>query len=95
MPFAALALGACLLMSRIARDPGAGRGAVRTLDTRVVLLGLLIGLAALARNEAVWIGLAWAIVAWGIPGLDLGVAAQARGRGRGGGRAGLPALGHP
>jgi hypothetical protein len=71
MPFAALALGACLLMPRIARDPGDGRGAVHALDRRLLGLGLLIGLAALTRNEAVWIGLAWAIVAWGIPGLDL------------------------
>jgi hypothetical protein len=70
MPFAALALGACLVMPRIARDPGAGRGSVRGLDRRLLLLGLLIGLAGLARNEAVWIGLAWAIVAWRIPGLD-------------------------
>ena len=68
MPFAALALGACLLMTRIARDP---RGA-RLRDPRLVGLGLLLGLAALTRNEAVWIGLAWAIVAWRIPGLDRG-----------------------
>jgi hypothetical protein len=33
---------------------------------------VLVGVAALARNEAAWVGLAWAIVAWGIPGLDLG-----------------------
>ncbi len=68
MPFAALALGACLLMSRIARDPGGGRGAIQSTDRRLVALGVLIGLAALTRNEAVWIGLAWAIVAWRIPG---------------------------
>ena len=60
MPFAALALGACLLMTRIARDP---RGA-RLADPRVIGLGVLIGLAALTRNEALWIGLVWAIVAW-------------------------------
>ncbi len=66
MPFAALALGACLLMSRIARDP---RGA-RALDPRLLGLGVLIGLAALTRNEVVWIGLAWAIVASRIPGPD-------------------------
>ncbi len=70
MPFAALALGACLVMPRIASDPGAGRGAVRALDRRLLALGLLIGLAALARNEAVWLGLSWAIVVWAIPGLD-------------------------
>ena len=72
MPFAALTLGACLVMARIARDPGGGRGAVRAMDRRLLLLGLLVGLSALARNEAVWVGLAWAIVAWGIPGLDFG-----------------------
>lgn len=72
MPFAALALGACLLMPRIARDP---RGA-RALDRRVIGLGILIGLAALTRNDAVWIGLAWAIVAGRIPDLDR--AARAR-----------------
>jgi hypothetical protein len=63
MPFAALALGACLLMSRIAGRPAG----LRALDPRIVGLGVVIGLAALARNEAIWLGLAWAIVAWGIP----------------------------
>jgi len=66
MPFAALALGACLLMTRLARDP---RGA-RLADPRLLGLGVLIGLAALTRNEALWIGLAWAIVAWRAGGLD-------------------------
>ena len=42
---------ACL-MSRIARDP---RGA-RWSDPRLIGLGLLIGLAALTRNEAIWLG---------------------------------------
>ncbi len=64
MPFAALALAACLLMTRIAREP---RGA-RLTDGRVIGLGALIGLAALTRNEAIWLGLAWAIVAWTAPG---------------------------
>jgi hypothetical protein len=63
MPFTALALSACLLMPRIARDP---RGA-RLTDLRVIGLGGLIGLAALTRNEAIWIGLTWAIVAWRAP----------------------------
>jgi hypothetical protein len=70
MPFAALALGACLLMTRIARratvPPAPG------LDRRLIGLGVLIGLAALTRNEAIWIGLAWAIVAWRLPGLSAG-----------------------
>ena len=66
MPFAALALGACLLMTRIARDP---RGA-RLADPRVIGLGVLIGLAALTRNEALWIGLVWAVIAVRLGGLD-------------------------
>jgi hypothetical protein len=67
MPFTVLALGACLLMTRIARDP---RGA-RLTDPRLLAMGALIGLAALTRNEAAYIGLAWLVVAWGmkaIPG---------------------------
>ena len=60
MPFTVLALTACLLMSRIVRDPRGGR----LTDRRVIALGLVIGLTALTRNEAVWLGLAWAIVAW-------------------------------
>ena len=62
MPFAALALAACLLMARLARDP---RG-LSPADPRLIGLGVVIGLAALTRNEAIWLGLAWAIVAWGI-----------------------------
>ena len=72
MPFAVLALGACLLMSRIARDSRGLSGG----DLRIVGLGALIGLAALTRNEAGWLGLAWAIVAWRIPGV--GQLARAR-----------------
>ncbi|HEY8987931.1 MAG TPA: hypothetical protein VIM39_02845 [Candidatus Limnocylindrales bacterium] len=60
MLFAALALGACLLMSRLA----ATRTAVPWSDPRLIGLGILIGFAALARNEALWIGLAWAAMAW-------------------------------
>ncbi len=66
MPFAVLALAASLVMTRIARDPRGGR----STDRRVLLLGILIGFAGLTRNEAVFIGLAWAIVAWSIGGLD-------------------------
>ena len=62
MPFTALALAACLLITRIARDPA--------IDRRLLGLGVLVGLAALTRNEALWIGLAWAVVAWRIPNLD-------------------------
>jgi hypothetical protein len=60
MPFGVLALGACLVMVRLLRDP---RGA-RALDRRLVTLGALLGLAALARNEALWVAVAWAALAW-------------------------------
>ncbi len=67
MPFAALALGACLLMRRIARDPRA----LRLAEPRLILLGVLIGLTALTRNEAIWLGAVWAVVAWQIPALTV------------------------
>ena len=54
------ALLACLLMVRLVR-----RRPVRLLDARLVGLGLAIGVAGLARNEAAWVGLAWALVAFG------------------------------
>jgi hypothetical protein len=56
MPFAALALLACLLMARMVRT------GARLND--VFALGGLLGLAALTRNEAAWLALTWAIVAW-------------------------------
>jgi hypothetical protein len=56
--FAALSLAACLLMTRIAAHPAGPR------DRRLIALGLLLGLAALTRSEAVWLGLAWAVVVW-------------------------------
>ncbi|MGK2849985.1 MAG: glycosyltransferase family 39 protein [Candidatus Limnocylindrales bacterium] len=60
MPFAALALAGCLLMTRIARDP---RGA-RVTDPRLLGLGVVLGVTALTRNEAVWLALTWVIVSW-------------------------------
>ena len=60
MAFAALALAACLLMTRLA----AADAVPRWTDRRLFGLGALIGLAALTRNEAVWVGLAWAAIAW-------------------------------
>jgi hypothetical protein len=60
MPFAALALAACLLMTRIVRDP---RGA-RPTDPRLIGLGVVLGLTAMTRNEAVWLALTWVLVAW-------------------------------
>ncbi len=60
MPFAVFALTACLLMARIARDP---RSAALT-DPRLVSLGIALGLAALTRNEAVWLAIVWVVIAW-------------------------------
>jgi hypothetical protein len=57
-PFTVIALAACVLMPRLARD--ASR--VRPIDPRLLALGVLFGLAALTRNEFVWLGLAWILV---------------------------------
>jgi hypothetical protein len=75
--FAALSLGACLLMARIAAGEVAGRAATAAAasagahargfgrpDGRLLALGALLGFAALTRSEAIWLGLAWAVVAW-------------------------------
>ena len=56
MPFAALSLLACILMARMSRH------GARLRD--LFVLGALLGLAALTRNEAAWLALTWAIVAW-------------------------------
>jgi hypothetical protein len=61
-PFAALSLAACLLMARIAARGGEPAG--RRIDARLIGLGLLLGLAALARSETIWLALAWVVVAW-------------------------------
>jgi hypothetical protein len=60
MPFTAIVLGACLLMTRIIRDP---RGA-RLTDPRLLALGILLGLGAMTRNETAWLALFWAGIAW-------------------------------
>jgi hypothetical protein len=59
--FAALVLAACLLMTTLGRKRS-------RLAMDLLGLGALIGLAALTRNEAVWLGATWAIVAWGAAG---------------------------
>lgn len=59
-PFAAIALAACIVMARVAGRPLGGR----LTDRRLLALGALLGLAALTRNEALWLGLTWAAVAW-------------------------------
>ena len=65
--FAALSLAACLLMARIAASEAA-RGAApdpaARFDRRLLGLGLLLGLAALTRSEAIWFALTWAVVVW-------------------------------
>jgi 4-amino-4-deoxy-L-arabinose transferase-like glycosyltransferase len=78
MPFAALALAACLLMTRLVGDP---RGA-RLTDWRLLALGALIGLTALTRNEALWLAFAWLLLVvmapsltWPMRGRLIGVAA--------------------
>jgi hypothetical protein len=72
MPFAALALGACLLMTRLVQSAHEASGmaarAVAMTDPRLLGLGLLLGLAALTRNEAVWLALVWALLAWSMRG---------------------------
>lgn len=67
MPFAALVLVACLLMARL------GFARARARDTWV--LGIVLGLAALTRNEALWLALTWAIVAWWVAGRAVGAGA--------------------
>jgi hypothetical protein len=81
MPFAVLTLGACLLIARIRRagdaaadDPDSGPGPART-DRRpparplalLVGLGAVLGAAALTRNEAAWLALAWVWFAIRLP----------------------------
>ena len=64
MPFAVFALGACLLMPRVLREP---RDA-RLTDPRLWALGACLAFAALTRNEAVWLALVWVgLVAWSAP----------------------------
>ena len=59
MVFAAIVLGACLLMTRLLARPGG----TRLRDPRLVGLGLLLGFGALTRNEAIWLALVWAVLA--------------------------------
>jgi hypothetical protein len=82
MPFAALVLVACLLMGRLLRPltrpeiPSGGptvllewaRGVARSRARDTLLLGIALGLAALTRNEAIWLALTWAVVAWWVAG---------------------------
>ena len=60
MPFAALTLAACLLMTRLLRIPGG----VKLADPRLLALGVVLGLAALTRNEVIWLAVTWAVLVW-------------------------------
>jgi hypothetical protein len=71
-PFGVLVLGACLLATRVLRDPRGARGR----DLRLLGIGLLLGVAALTRNEAAWLAVAWAWLAWRAPGLGRGERAR-------------------
>lgn len=62
--FGVLVVAACLVATRVLRDP---RGA-RPLDPRLLALGALLGLAALTRNEAIWLALVWAWLTWRLDG---------------------------
>ncbi|MEO5705319.1 MAG: hypothetical protein ABIZ52_05760 [Candidatus Limnocylindrales bacterium] len=78
MPFAALAIVACLLMTRLSQRislPGVGaEGMDAFLGTTVrdiarrsrvrVALGVVLALAALTRNEAIWLALTFAVIEW-------------------------------
>lgn len=66
MLFAALTLGASLLMTRIlavATAPLTREGVVR-----LAALGVVLGLAAWTRNEAAWLALVWALLVVRAPG---------------------------
>ncbi len=65
MPFAALTLAAVLLVTRI-RDAYDRRSDARPLRL-LAGLGAVLGLAALTRNEAAWLALAWVGFAWLLP----------------------------
>ncbi|MEO8273682.1 MAG: hypothetical protein ABI620_06425 [Chloroflexota bacterium] len=78
MPFAALVLAACLLMTRLSRRidvAGVQHEGIEAFISRTrrdlawrsrqrVMLGVLIGLAALTRNEALWLALTFVVVEW-------------------------------
>jgi hypothetical protein len=59
-------------LAQTSGDAAAGRGtpavrgaaAAAAQHAHLVALGLLLGLAALTRSEAVWLALTWAVVAW-------------------------------
>jgi hypothetical protein len=66
MPFAALTLGACSLMTRILGR--SSEPAPRARIELLIALGVVLGVAALTRNEAAWLALAWLILVMGSRG---------------------------
>ena len=62
-----------------ADEPAGARCPVRSrlTDRRVIALGVVIGLAALTRNEAIWLGFIWLLIAWRAARLRLVVAVGA------------------
>ena len=62
--FGVLALAAILLVNRVLGDACGPR----VTDRRLWAAGLLLGLAALTRNEAAWLALALVIPVWRLPG---------------------------
>jgi hypothetical protein len=69
MLFGALTLATTLLITRIrARVTAAvpGPATHRPLGL-LIALGVVLGLAALTRNEALWLALIWAVLAWRTP----------------------------
>ena len=77
MPFAALVLVACLLMTRYGRrfsldDARTGIDEFVTRAERLVVrrsrvglaLAVVLGLAAMTRNEAIWLALTFALIEW-------------------------------
>jgi hypothetical protein len=60
MPFAVIVLAATLLMTRLVREPRVARIG----DPRLIVLGVLLGLGAMTRNETIWLAAIWAWLAW-------------------------------
>jgi hypothetical protein len=75
--FGALVLASVLVMNRISREYRHG-GEIRLFPA--ILLGLLLGLAALTRNEAIILALVWAILAWRLTAAPGGPSAVPRPR---------------
>lgn len=74
-PFAVLSLAACLVMVRIARRYGSETG---VSNRQLLGLGVLLGLAALTRSEAIWLATAWLAIVWrGLPRSARGVGSAA------------------